>query len=320
MRAGRLVVVVAAACGVAAAACGPIPGPAAPTTTAEPVVVAGGGAPGSLAPGATPSGGQYTPPPPGCFPARDPADPLWLDVARVGDTLVVCADDHRGGERRCWSLDPRTGALGTLDQAVAMPGYAERHGTTVVAGDALIALDADTLTFAGHPPRPLHDAKAKNTLPAAATATWLWLAGDTAYVLGSDGKLYLYEDGKPSPPPFRGLRGGGVGISGGQVVVHEAALSRLTVMDGLSKRVTHGRAHHDEPCHPDDDYAPGNEPDVATACGAHLADHYRPYLRATIIADGDGFVGVDPRGAVFVLDDRLVETARAPVAVCARAP
>src|SRR5580704_18694519 len=103
----RELVVVAAIVG-----CGPLPGATAPTAP----VGGGGGPPGSIEPSSPTPGPNAMPaaaPPPGCFPARDPADPLWLDVARVDDRLVVCADDHRGGERRCWSLDAATGALAT---------------------------------------------------------------------------------------------------------------------------------------------------------------------------------------------------------------
>ncbi len=86
-------------------------------------------------------------------------------------------------------------------------------------------------------------------MPAGVAATWLWFAGETAFVLGSDGALYLYADGRPARPPFHGLRSGGVGVSGGQVVIPQHALSRLTVMDGLTSRTTRGRLHRDPSLH-----------------------------------------------------------------------
>jgi hypothetical protein len=298
---------------VAAACVTPAAGPVAPAP--------GYSGPPGMAPGAPVdgpvTGAASAAPRPGCLPALDPVHPRWLDLARIDDRLVACADDHRGAPSPCWAVDATTGALVSLDPPPALPGYGARAGDGLVAGTAAIHLDADTVQFEGAAPRPLHDVADKRTLPAGVTPAWLWSAGATAFVLGSDDLLYLYVDGKPSQPPFHGLRGGGVGVSGGEVVVHEGALSRLTVMDGLTRRTTHGRTHHDEPCHPDDDYAPGHEPDAATPCGAYLASRYRPYLATTIIADADGYVGIDPRGAVFTLDEHLAETARVPVAVCA---
>ncbi len=151
-----------------------------------------------------------------------------------------------------------------------MPGYGSKRDAppAVDAGSVRLRFDTDTIQFGTGEPRPLHDAKAKNALPAGVTATWLWAAGETAFVLASDGAVYLYADGKPSQPPIRGVQpSGGVGVSGGQVVIHEHALSRLTAMDGLNHRTTRGRARHDEPCHPDDvlEQQRGHEPDASSA-------------------------------------------------------
>jgi hypothetical protein len=241
-----------------------------------------------------------------CFRPFDPATRHWFDLGLEDGKLLLCINNHVDAPFGCDVVDPQTGALGQLNVPPNLAGYGLSGDGHVQAGDADVDVAAATISFSHQAPRPLHDAKQKYALPADVVPRWLWFAGNTAYVLGSDDLLYPIEDGKPPQAPFHGMRAGGVGVSGGQIVVQEAALSRLTVMDGITHRTTHGRARHDEPCHPD----------AGSACGAHLAQHYRPYLDATIIPDGSGYVGIDPHGAVFRLDDHLAETARVPLVMC----
>lgn len=302
-------------------ACGaPAIGPVTPTATSggPPGLTLVGGSDAAPAGSASGDPDGRAPMPPGCLPAIDAAHPAWLDLARTGDSVIACSVDATAGQpTRCWGVDVATGAL-TTRPTTKLPGYGYREagGWVAAAGSNDVTVDADSIVFEGAVPAKLHDGK--NAMPAAVAAVRPYLVGGTALVLGSDGLLYEYVSGKPAQPPFHAMRSGGVGVSGGVATVHEGALTRLTVMDGLSRRTTRGRARHDETCKPDDSYAPGHEPDEGSACGAHLAAHYRPYLGTTIISDGDGFLGIDARGAVFALDDKLAETSRARVAVCAQ--
>nr|HEX4313549.1 hypothetical protein [Kofleriaceae bacterium] len=305
-------------------ACGaPAIGPVPPGASGGPpgMTLVGGSDAGSGASGNTLGSAQVTrqdvPPAPGCLPPVDATHPAWLDVARVGGDLVACSVDATAGTpTRCFTVDAATGAL-AQHATIELPGYGYRTAAGWVAsrGSDAVTVTDDAIAFGSGAPRKLRESK-KNTLPDTAAPVRVFAAGDTAFVLASDGVLYVYVDGKPAQLPFHAMRSGGVGVSGGQVAVHEGALTRITVMDGLTRRTTHGRARHDETCRPDDSYGPGHEPEEATACGAHLAAHYRPYLATTIIPDGDGFLGVDARGALFRLDDKLAETARVPLTTC----
>lgn len=300
----KAVLVMVAACGPAATA------PAKNHT----VISYGGGA----SPGASSENIDATPPPPPpppCIPAT-----AELALGRVGDDLVACTRDAA----TCWDVDDKTGELGE-HEPMRLPGYGYRDGDTLVATSAdgrVVKVSATEMVVFSDKgqtlsQRALRDPKGKAAAKELAGAPVMaWFVGETVYVAGDDA-VWVYPIDKPAELPIRGLRGGGVGVSDGVLAVHETALSRLTVADGKTKRVTKGRARHDEVCVPPESYAIGSEPSETDACGAHLKDKYRPYLGATIIADGTGFIGFDPKTrAMFVLDEHLAETARMPLATC----
>jgi hypothetical protein len=322
---------------VALAACG---APAAHTTTPA---THGSGPPGADG-SDEPQGSDAPPAVPACIPAGD-SD---LDLAFDGDDLVVCAVDRAGGKGTlgCWDVDPGSGEI-TARASADLPGYG-RHVDGHCAGStcwdehddgaaghtgtgAWIATNGDgRLAVIAHgrlevfdgkgtslAKRALGDTKAPKPWLDDATVANVYFVGDTVYVLARDaGSLYELPIGKPAAKPIRNLAAGGVGVSRDKLVVHEQALSRLTTVDGRTLRVTKGRAHHDDPCHPDAGYGFHHEP-AGDACADFLASHYHPYIDATIVAEGDGFYGVDPHArALFTLDDHLAETSRYPLPTC----
>jgi hypothetical protein len=156
----------------------------------------------------------------------------------------------------------------------------------------------------------------------------LFVVGETAFVLGVDvipgAGLFPYSlQGKALGPEYAGVFLGGVAIDEHKLVLNDTALTELTILDGLDadQARTITRNVPEGPCKLSDDpeillrqdgYKPGTD-----KCQDYMLKHYTPYVGATIVSHGKGFIGLG-NIELFTLDGNLVETRRVKLAVCSK--
>jgi hypothetical protein len=153
----------------------------------------------------------------------------------------------------------------------------------------------------------------------------LWLAGETAFIYGSDAgpaaALFPYSlKGNAIGPAYWSVYLGGVAIDDDKLVLNEEALTKLTILDGVAKKgKTVVRKVPKGPCTYDDpeleipaDYRPGTD-----KCKDYLFKHWLPYTGAQIVSDGKGYLGLQGT-ELFALDGKLAETRRVKLQQCTK--
>ncbi|HEU0036679.1 MAG TPA: hypothetical protein VFQ53_38965 [Kofleriaceae bacterium] len=280
--------------------------------------------------------------------------PMNASFGKIGSDLVACGETTTE-PRACWTIDRKTGALArrpethlpgvgfTVDVTkLNKPSCYEDLCWTPPKRDAdhevtqlIVAYHPDGKRVAvfDDPQLTIFDLATKRPTQAFQPSlgnmpSGLWFAGDSVMVSGSDAGpyavLHVYSPAGKQKRTFEDLYEGGVGIVDDRVYVQEGALGTLTVLDGTSKRgKTTKRKIPKPPCK--DPHDPAADPDSddpkERACIAYTKQYFEPYVNATVLGDGAGFIGMQTAyGAgdhgLFTLDAALAETSRINVARC----
>lgn len=284
---------------------------------------------------------------PGCLPGLESP---WqrYQFGRVDGDAVLCGG---GGdtERRCWTVDPRSGAV-TVRAAAPIPGggfpirgrchnglcapvrpdaspdlaawfvlHPDGARAAIVDGLDVTLFDRATgRATATFPLRGDHTGDWQITN----AATEVWFVGDTIYVRGDDAGpasyLFRYDLRGRTSESIDGLYQGGVGLDGDRLLVQVDGLVAVLSLDGVTQPQTRRRTIPRGPCRGGDHAEWTDLGDDFAACEAHLARHYVPYDGARLISVGRALIGVTDT-EVFTLDGAsLAETHRAPLARCRR--
>jgi hypothetical protein len=270
-------------------------------------------------------------------------DSHGYDFGEIGGDLVACGGTDPA---TCVTIDRKTGALSARKE-VAVPGVAQTvKADTLPArncyhelcwkaaeepGDWISVIanpDGKRVAILDAPALTIFDVATKKVVETldVAGASRAWFGSDFILVEWSDAgphaEIQLFGAAHGTAlNRFVDAYEGGVGISSdGTIVVQQDALADLTVIPGKwAKHKTIKRKLPKPPCDASDpNIGEPTDPRVA-ACTKFSKKYYDAYREATILADGDGFIGLLGH-ELFTLDAKLVETSRLKLATCPAAP